>query len=88
MTGLNLLANLLSEHVIIVRQQLHQAELNGGLTLVAEKMDRLHSVAVRILVHTMNGCSQRCRRGIQCRPWGERGIMLAGGRDPRQVLRA
>jgi predicted Zn-dependent peptidase len=33
-----------------VRQQLHQSELSGGMTMVAERMAHLHSVAVRILI--------------------------------------
>lgn len=33
-----------------MRQQLHHSDLTGGMTLVAERMEHLHSVAVRILV--------------------------------------
>lgn len=33
-----------------MRQKLHQSILTGGMTLVAERMDHLHSVAVRILI--------------------------------------
>ena len=33
-----------------MRQQLHQSNLTGGISLVAERMDHLHSVAVRILI--------------------------------------
>ena len=33
-----------------MRQKLHQSNLTGGITLVAERMEHLHSVAVRILV--------------------------------------
>lgn len=33
-----------------MRQQLYQSNLTGGISLVAERMDHLHSVAVRILL--------------------------------------
>jgi len=84
MMGRNLPDDLLPEHVIIVRQQLHHAELNGGLTLVAEKMDRLHSVAVRILIPAGSIYDPAPKRGLSnvLTEMMDRG---AGTRNSRQI---